>query len=687
MSAAQILAPYSVPEPVTDMYHGVPVVDPYRWLEDHQSKETRTWIAEQTLYTESYFAGLPNSDLMRRRLTDLFDIGSIGEVKKVANTYFFTKRSRGEEQASIYMREAFDGEDRLLLDPTSLGEGNNASVTIVDVSTDGSRLAYGVRTGGQGARRVRILDVTTRATLADELPKGALRGFSFFSNGNAFFYVTEEVGNPTQPKAVKIHRLGTEFGQDRTVFYGGKSEKLRLVSGLDGQSGIAMHVTIKAKPDGVFQSYYLQNFGTCGNPILALLEDTTDQYDFRIAGESLFFATNVQAPNLRILKTSLASPDIGEAELVLQEGPQRIQSWRIFGDYLVVSTVEDLASTIRIYTVDGNLVYTLPTPEPGSISIIGGDTTEFFYSFESYRRPPSIYRYLFQTQASEPFSEENPTVLAFEARRATYSAPDGTQIPITILGKPETFERGSVPTLLTAYGAAGISLTPRYSPLACHFVEVGCFFAIANLRGGGEFGEAWHQAGIRRNRPIVHSDFIAAACHLIGNGFTHPKKLAIAGGSNSGLLVGVAMTQRPDLFRAVLCIAPFLDMLRYQRFDNTQFYLSQFGSSEDPDDFPVLLEYSPYHNIKDGVSYPALLMVSGDADTRCDPMHARKFVARLQSAMSSLPVEDREANPILLDWNPLRGHFATLPLSTRIDALVRRVAFLCRQMEIEVYHA
>ncbi len=574
-----------------------------------------------------------------------------------------------------------------MLDPESLGEGKDASVTIVDVSADGSLLAYGVRTGGQGARRVRILDVTTGATLPDELPKGALRGFSFLSNGKGFLYVTEEVGNPTQPKAAKIHRLGTEFRQDSTVFYGGKSEKLRLVSGLDRESGIAMHVTIKAKPDGVFQSYYLQNFGTCGNPILALLEDITDQYDFRIAGESLFFATNVQAPNLRILKTSLAAPDIEAAELILPEASQRIQSWRIFGDYLVVATVEDLASTVRIYTLDGNLVCTLTTPEPGSISIIGGDRTEFFYSFESYRRPPSTYRYLFQTQSNEIFEEEPIAALSFDARRFTYSAPDGTQIPITILGKPETFERGSAPTVLTAYGAAGISLTPRYSPLASYFLEIGGLFAIANLRGGGEFGEAWHQAGIRRNRPTVHSDFIAAACDLIGKGFTHPGKLAIAGGSNSGLLVGVAMTQRPDLFRAVLCVAPFLDMLRYHRFDNTQFYLSQFGSSEDPDDFPVLLEYSPYHNIKDGVTYPALLMVSGDADTRCDPMHARKFVARLQTAMNPLPVEEREANPILLDWNPLRGHFATLPLSTRIDALVHRVAFLCRQLEIEVNHA
>jgi prolyl oligopeptidase len=669
------------------MYHGVPIVDPYRWLEDHQSQNTRAWIDEQTLHTQTYFGALPCDDHMRQRVTELFDIGSISELRKVADRYFISKRNRGEEQPSIYLREGFDGEDRRLIDPESLGEGKNTSVTIVDVSADACLLAYGIRTGGQGARRICILDVETGITLPDELPKGALRGFSFLKNGNGFLYVTEEVGKPTQPKAAKVHRFGTDFASDKTVFYGGKSEKLRLVSGLDRDSGIAMHITIKAKQDGVFQSYFLQNLGTCGSPILTLLEETSDRYDFRIVGDSLFFATDVNSPNQRILKTPLKAPDLENAELVFPEGLQRIQSWRIFGDRLVVTTVEDLASTVRIYTLDGTLVGELATPESGSISILGGDASEFFYSFESYRRPPAVYRYLFVARSIEPFSEEEKAILSFEARRSTYAALDGTQIPVTILGKPESFERGSAPSLLTAYGAAGISLTPRYSPLASYFIELGGLFAIANLRGGGEFGEAWHQAGVRRNRPTVHSDFIAAATYLISEGLTHPAKLAIAGGSNSGLLVGVAMTQRPDLFRAVLCVAPFLDMLRYHRFDNTQFYLSQFGSSDNPEDFPILLDYSPYHNIKDGVSYPALLMVSGDADTRCDPMHARKFIARLQAAMSSFPIEEREGNPVLLDWNPLRGHFATLPLSTRIEALVHRVAFLSRQLEIEVHHA
>jgi len=329
----------------------------------------------------------------------------------------------------------------------------------------------------------------------------------------------------------------------------------------------------------------------------------------------------------------------------------------------------------------------LQTPERGTIGILAGDGVEFLYSFETYTRPAAVYRFVFESGTNAPFQSGPVHQTKLEARRASYRSTDGTEIPITILGKPGTFHGGAAPTLLTAYGAAGISLTPRYSPLANCLVELGGLFAIANIRGGGELGEAWHKAGTRRNRPVVHSDFLAAAEYLMDQGVAACGKLAIAGGSNSGLLVGVAMTQRPNLFCAVLCVAPFLDMLRYHRFDNTQFYIPQFGTSENPDDFRVLLSYSPYHNIHEGTRYPALFMVSGDADTRCDPMHARKFVARLQAAMANLPDADREERPVLLDWNPLRGHFATLPLSVRIDAIVDRLAFLCHQLGMEVADA
>ena len=263
-----------------------------------------------------------------------------------------------------------------------------------------------------------------------------------------------------------------------------------------------------------------------------------------------------------------------------------------------------------------------------------------------------------------------------------YPSEDGTLVPLTLLGERDILARGDAPVLLTAYGASGVSLTPQHSCLATTFVQLGGVFVIAHVRGGGEKGIEWAEAGRRRNRPTVHRDFIAAAEFLISSGIGN--RIAIAGGSNSGLLVTTAMTQRPNLFSAVVCLAPFTDMLRYHLFDNTQFYIPHFGFSENKDDFPILLGYSPYHNVSDGVVYPPLLMISGDADTRCDPMHARKFVARVQRAMRMLPQHVREANPILLDWDPLRGHVATLSLASRISALVDRLAFLCQHLGMEI---
>jgi prolyl oligopeptidase len=257
-------------------------------------------------------------------------------------------------------------------------------------------------------------------------------------------------------------------------------------------------------------------------------------------------------------------------------------------------------------------------------------------------------------------------------------------VPLTLLGRQDALQNGNAPTLLMAYGAAGVCLTPQYSVLASCIVELGGIVGIAHIRGGGEGGLAWEAAGRRHNRPTAHRDFIEAAKFLANTGVANQARIAIAGGSNSGLLVAVAMTQRPDLFCAVMCLAPLIDMLRYHRFHNTQFYIPEYGFAENADDFRLLLSYSPYHNLREGVRYPALLMISGDADNRCDPMHARKFVARLQSTMSGLPESDQRSRPILLDWNPLRGHSPTLPLTIRAGAIVDRLAFLCRHLRIEV---
>ena len=670
---------------VIDVYHCVPVADPFRWLEDHPSLRTRAWVEEQANASRSYLDALPGREALAPRIAELLDLEAIGDIYEFDNTVFYTKRRPGEEQAMLYRRAGLRGADELLLNPSALGKGGMLSITIVDVSPNGKLLAYGLREGGQGARRVRILDLETGNTLPDELPKGALRGFNFLPESNGFFYVSEFVEKPNDPKAAKRHFFGQTVAQDKTVFYGGRAANLRLVAGFDANSCAAVHTAIRAVGGKNLTSVHLQLLCKCGNPLMTIVENSPDPWDVRIHGDQLYvFRDQNDGMGRKLVRVPLSAPDLTQAMCILSEGSERIQSWRILGDRILTTVVENISSVLKMHSLDGQPLGTINLPEPGTASILGGDRDGCFFSFESYGRSCEVYYHEFSSGSCTLFSSPATRIEGLEVRRVEYAAEDGASIPLTLLGKPEVLARGNAPTLLTAYGAAGVSLTPQHSFLATHFFELGGVFAVAHVRGGGEYGLAWEEAGKRHNRPTVHKDFIAAAEYLISTGIGDRGRIAIAGGSNSGLLVGTAMTQRPDLFCAVMCVAPIIDMLRYHRFDNTQFYIPQFGSADDPEDFPVLLSYSPYHNIRDGVRYPALLMISGDADTRCDPMHARKFVARLQTAMSSLPQEIREQHPILFDWNPLRGHFATLPLATRAAAIVDRLAFFCHHLGMEV---
>ncbi len=623
MSNLETSPEFATTDIVVDNYHGLDVPDPFRWLEDHQSPRTRAWIEEQSAVGRAYLEALPGGDVLAPRVAKLLDVEAIGDIQAFGGTIYYTKRAAGDEQASLFRRQGIEGTEELLLNPASLGEGSLASITIVDISPNEKLFAYGVRSGGQGARRVRILDLETGQTLADELPKGALRGFAFLPESNGFLYVTEPAGKSSEPKVAKRHFFGQPFERDKTVYYGGRSEKMRLVSGFDHKSCIAIHTVIRAADGANLTSVHLQMLCKCGNPLLTLVEDSPVPWDVRIHGDDLYlFLDQQNGLGRRLLRTPVMSPDLSEAETVLVEGAQRIQNWRVLGDHIITTTVENLQSVLRMYSSSGEALGTIPLPDAGTASVLAGNEKGYFFSFESYARPREVYYYDFTKKSFTLFSDPAEVHPEIAVRRLEYASGDGTIVPLTLLGREEVLEKGEAPVLLTAYGAAGISLTPQYSFLATCFVDLSGIFAIAHVRGGGEHGQAWEEAGRHLNRPNVHKDFIAAAEFLIANGTADPGRISIAGGSNSGLLVGTAMTQRPDLFRAVICLAPILDMLRYHRFDNTQFYIPQFGSADNPEVFPVLLSYSPYQNVHDGTRYPALLMISGDADTRCDPMHA-----------------------------------------------------------------
>lgn len=672
MNSEPVSCPITEADPVVDNYHGIEVVDPYRWLEDQESPRTRDWITRQTAYARRHLDTLPHREQIRKRVEQLLAVESISSVRYRNGRCLFIRRGPNDEQAKLYIRETFHGEDRLLLDPVVFDSSHTTSLSILDVTRDGRFVALGVRAGGYGGRAVRVMDVERGSVLEDALPVGAVRGFSFSEDGTAFLYVLEHLPRGEHAKEAKLHVMGNSVRQDRIVFSAGSGNNIRLLSHLVPEINIAVHRVMKQDGNRVLSSAFLQDLNPRGRPLLQLWEETPHNIDIRVGGGRLWW----RFENGPIMSTALLEPDLKRPRVVLPREHCAMAHWSVGCGWLILHTVENFRSVVRIWDAHGEFFRELPQPGPGSVAVLDATDSHVFYLWESFSTPPAVYIHHLRHSTTELFSlvpsRQSQDIVT---RRVWVSAQDGMHVPLTILGKAEAFVHGAAPTLLTGYGASGRSLTPKYSQLATILIENGGLFALAHIRGGGELGQHWKDAGARHNRPTAFADFISCGEYLIHEGLTHSSRLAIAGGSNSGLLVGAAMTIRPHLFRCVICMAPILDMLRYHLFQNTQFYVKDVGSSEDPVDFPVLASYSPYHRIRDGECYPAVLLVAGDADTRCDSMHARKFVARLQAASGS-------RRPVLLDYSEIRGHWPVLPLSFRVNALTDRISFLLAQLSV-----
>jgi prolyl oligopeptidase len=661
-------------EPVVDVYHGIEVVDPYRWLEDQNSPRTRAWIAEQTRYARAYLDALPHRDEIRRRVEELFAIETISELCHVQGQCYFVRRAPGDEQAKLWVREGPDGEgrfgaDRLLLDPLVFDPQGTISLSILDITDDGALIAVGLRYGGYGGRSVRILNTLTAELLEDALPVGAVRGFRFLADGRAFVYVLEQLPRGRHLKAAKLHRMGTPVSDDEILFDAGDGDNVRLLTAFDRGAGWMLHTIVRQEHGRVLHSAWLQPINDSA-PLRRLYEDEQGTIDTRLKDGFVWLRRD--AGPIQVLSPN--EPRVVRFSVPVQavDGGR----WMTAGKRLLVQRVVEFRDVVHILDLDGTPLFELSQPGAGSVKILFTSASLVFLTWESFDAPPSTYLVDLASRRCMPFSANaRKADVEMHVRRLWATSPDGAQVPITLVGTPEALNSQSVPTLLTGYGAAGISLTPRYSQLATWLIEHRGLFALAHCRGGGELGKEWQAAGSGANRNNSFDDFIVCAEHLIQKGFTKPSKLAIAGGSNSGLLVGVAMTRRPELFRCVICVAPVLDMLRYHRFQNSQFYVDDVGSPEVAEQFSVLRSYSPYERIEPRKKYPALLMVSGDQDTRCDGMHARKFVARLQAA-------DEEAS-VLLDHSGVRGHWPVLPLAIRVNALTDRIAFSADELEIE----
>lgn len=670
--------PFTPVEPVTDVLQGVSVTDPYRWLEDQGSPRTRQWIEEQTRYARSYLDHSPGRERIRERIREFLAVETYDSLQIAGSRYFFRKRLPDQEQPCIYMREGTEGEDHLLIDPSERGTGKYTAVKPLQVSPDGRLLLYEVKQGGERTGTFELLEIETRKRISDLLPCGYLRGFAFAPDCKSFYYVHEAL-DAKRPfyRAAYHHVLETPASEDREIFFAGEDERIRLSLVSDKKRlGFFIYRFVKK----TLTDIYLRSFDGAAppNPIFRGIDY---MLGLRLMDDMILAITDHNAPNRRIVKIRLRENREHEWIDIVPESDSLISNWLVVGESIFVSYTKEMTHQVFIFDFSGRKIGEMRTRSDETLRMISGssDSDELLFETESFTEPLGIFRYSAKSNERTLWAKRNiPFDPAdYSGSQIWFMSKDGTRIPMFLVGRRDVLKRSGNPTIMTSYGGYGVSMTPQFSVFAAFLMERGCLFALPNIRGGSEFGIEWHNSAKRRNRQRAYDDFLCAAEWLLKTGRTAPGKLAIFGGSNSGLLVGAALTQRPELFGAVVCLVPILDMLRYHLFDNAHVWREEFGTVEDPDDFAVLAGYSPYHRVRQGVAYPATMIVSGDADRNCNPLHARKMTARLQAANVS-------EHPIFLDYSKFRGHSPVLPLGERIEALTDRMAFLCDQLQLPV---
>ena len=655
---------------VKETIFGVEMADPYRWLEDQTSAETRAWIDEQNRYTDSILEAFPGRDRISRRLSELLKIDTISAPFERGGRYFFSKRRADQNQPVIYMRE--NGKDVVLVDPNTWTKDQTSSASLQDVSQDGKLLVYGIREGGADEVTGVIMDIDSRKELPDRFPKARYFGITMTPDKKGIYYTRYQnnVGS-----RVMYHEMGTDVAKDTEIFGKGYGPAA-IISPDVSRDGKWMTIFVSHGSAARKIEVYVQDLEKKG-PITPIVNDLDATFNGTIEDGHLYMLTNWQAPNRRVIDVDLKNPARANWRTIVPESPFVITGMRLVGGKIVVNNLENVSTKMKIFDTSGKLVRDVAIPPLGSASSMIGawDKDEAFYTFSSYKQPYTIYRYQISTGKQEEWARINIPVNTdqIEVKQVWYESKDKTKVPMYVAYKKGTKLDGSNPTYLTAYGGFNSSLTPGFSTFAAYWIEQGGVYAVPNLRGGGEFGEKWHEAGMLEKKQNVFDDFIGAAEWLIKNQYTSPQKLAIAGGSNGGLLVGVAMTQRPELFQAVVCSYPLLDMVRYDKFLVAKFWVPEYGSAEKEDQFKYLRAYSPYQNVKKGEKYPAVLFITGDADTRVAPLHARKMAALMQAMSGS-------DKPVLLHYDTKAGHSGGTPVSKQIEDLTDTLSFLFWQL-------
>lgn len=661
---------------VVDEYFGTQVADPYRWLENDTSDETAAWVKSQNALTFGYLETIPFRRAIEDRLTELWDYEKYSAPFKRGEYTYYYKNDGLQNQYVIYRQSNEGGEDEVFLDPNTFSADGTTSLAGISFTKDGSLVAYQISEGGSDWRKVIVMNAESKEIIEDTLVDVKFSGLSWKGN-DGFYYSSYDkpkegsaLSGMTQYHKLFYHKLGSEQSDDELIF-GGDETPRRYIGGYVSED--EQYLIISAAVSTTGNELYVQDIRSEGNPIVNAVDNFDNDHSvIHTDGETLYIKTNLDAPNGKVIRTSLdkLGPDswedfIAETENVLRIGTA---GGRFFANYL-----KDATSMVVQFDGEGNVEREIELPGVGSAGGFGGrsEDTDLYYSFTSYVYPPTIFHYDIASGTSEVYKESgvkfDPT--QFESKQVFYQSKDGTKVPMIITHKKGLKMDGSNPTLLYGYGGFNISLTPRFSTSNIVLMENGGIFAVANLRGGGEYGEKWHSAGTKMNKQNVFDDFIAAAEYLIAEKYTSSEKLGIAGGSNGGLLVGATMCQRPELMKVALPAVGVLDMLRYHKFTAGAGWAYDYGTSEESQEmFEYLKNYSPVHSLKQGTAYPATMVTTADHDDRVVPAHSFKFAATLQEM-------HKGSNPMLIRIEEKAGHGAGKPTSKIIEEQADKWSF------------
>ena len=668
----------------TDDYHGVKIADPYRWLEDLDSAETRAWVDAENKLSFGFLEAIPQRTPIKERLTKLWNYEKYGIPFREGERYFYTRNSGLQNQAVLYTVTSLEAQPQQVLDPNTLSSDGTVALSGLQVSPDGKLLAYSLSASGSDWQEWKVRDVATSKDLSDDLKWVKFSGASWTRDNKGFFYSrydepkSDALKGTNYFQKVYYHKLGTPQSEDVLV-YERPDQKDWLFNGVVTEDGNYLIITVSQGTDVKSRIYY-KDLKAKDSAVVKLLDDFDAAYNFiGNEGPRFFFQTDLQAPRSKVIEVNVSKPARDNWRVIVPEGKETLQSTSFVNNKFVANYLKDAYTQVKVYDTAGKLVNEVAFPGIGAAEGFGGHATdkETFYSFTGFTTPTTIYRYDMTTGKSTVFRQPkvdfNPA--DFETKQVFYTSKDGTKVPMFITHKKGLKLDGNNPTYLYGYGGFNISMSPAFSVGNLVWMEMGGVYAQPNLRGGGEYGEEWHQQGMKSKKQNVFDDFIAAAQWLIDNKYTSTPKLAIGGGSNGGLLVGAALTQRPDLFGAALPAVGVMDMLRFQKFTIGWAWVSDYGSSDNADEFKALYAYSPLHNIKPGTSYPPTLVTTADHDDRVWPGHSFKFAAALQAAQAG-------SAPVLIRIETKAGHGAGKPTTKIIEDIADRFAFLVKTLDM-----